>query len=58
MMVAKAIGTIAMILLRRNDPLKSSATAKTLVSRLKGKPIHAASFTLEKSTSPIAAARA
>ena len=53
MIVAKAMGTMAMMLLMRNVMSVFSRTASTVCSRLTGKPNHAASETFEKSTLPI-----
>ena len=57
MIVATAIGTMAMMVEMRNEVSRLSITAKTVCSRLNGKPIQAASSSAAKSTSPITAAR-
>ena len=56
MMVAMAIGMIAIIVEIRNVVSRLSNTASAVCSLLNGSPIHAASLSDEKSTSPIATA--
>ena len=56
MMVAMAIGMIAIIVEIRNVVSRLSNTARAVCSLLNGSPIHAASLSDEKSTSPIATA--
>ena len=56
MIVASAIGTIAMIALQIWPPFEKS-TPRTVISRRTGKPIQSSPAILEKSTSPRQQAR-
>ena len=56
MIVAKAMGKMAMIDVTMRSKLGSFATERAVRSMSMGRPTHAASLSLEKSTSPMAAA--